>query len=366
MKICYFNGGMDVPSVRFRMPFFEQLQLRGHECTMLESTPSRYEYYRWIGWRASEQLRKFIRRRHIARVKREQFATVVLETGIFHTDDDSFEQQLRSVCGRLVYEIDDAVFLLFPEKAQAIAAMADRVIAGNQRIAGWAQRFNPCVTVIPTCVDANLYTEKPYGADRQSTKPVVGWIGSSGNVRKLAICAKALQEVASERDFELRVITSDRSAVAELNLTGVDVHWININRCDTVEQLQQLDVGIMPLPDDDPWMQYKCNAKMIQYMGVGVPAIGSAIGFNCELVQHDVNSMLAANHGEWVAGLNRLLDSENLRRRLGQAARQTVLQSYTVQANTKQYERAILGSAWNPQTGAWHPAPDGSKIASDS
>ena len=52
-----------------------------------------------------------------------------------------------------------------------------------------------------------------------------------------------------------------------------DVNGIDIYRCDIVEQLQSFDVGLMPLPADEPWMRYKCNAKMIQYMAVGVPAV---------------------------------------------------------------------------------------------
>ncbi len=137
MNICYFNGGMQVPSVRFRMPLFKLLEQRRHRCTYLNSIPSRYEYYRWIGWRNSERLRRAVRRWHLAQVEDEKFDSVVLETGIFHTNDWTYEEKLRSAAGRLVYDLDDAVFLLFPEKTRAIAAMADRVIAGNQRIADW-------------------------------------------------------------------------------------------------------------------------------------------------------------------------------------------------------------------------------------
>ncbi len=310
----------------------------------------------------SDLLRKLIRRWHIAQVEEEKFAAVVLETGIFHTDDYSFEEQLRSVTGRLVYDIDDAVFLLFPEKTQAIAEMADRVIAGNQKIAEWALQYNKCVTVIPTCVDADLYTPKSYETGIGTAKPVVGWIGSRGNVRMLSVCASALRQVASDHDYELRLITDDAKAVADLDLDGVDVQWININQCDAVDELQQLDIGIMPLPDDDPWMEYKCNAKMIQYMSVGVPAIGSAVGFNYELVQHETNSLLAADHDEWVQSLTSLLTSPHLRQRLGQAARKTVLGSYTVQGRIGEYERAILGSKFNPEKGDWHLATADSKI----
>jgi len=353
MKICYFNGGMRVPSVRFRIPLFELLQRRQHQCTYLNSIPSRYDHFRWIGLRSSGWLRKMVRRWHIAKVDDGKFDAVVLETGIFHTDDYSFEKKLRAATGRLIYDVDDAVFLLFPEKTRAIAEMADRVIAGNQRIADWARQFNHCVSIIPTCVDAAAYTEKNYNANPQSSRPVVGWIGSPGNVQMLSVCASALRKVASQRDFELRVITSDERAINAIDLAGVNVRWVNINRCDTVAELHQFDVGITPLPDNDPWMEYKCDANMIQYMAVGVPAIGSAIGFNNELVQDGTDSMLAKDDDQWVSSLNELLDSADLRHRLGQSARKKILKSYTAQGRTREFEQAILGTKSNPGKRVW-------------
>ncbi len=357
MKICYFNGGKEVPSVRFRLPFFEQLQRRGHQCSFLNSHPSRYEYYRWMGWRCSEMLRKTVRRTQIALVADQKFASVVLESEIFHTDDYAFEKKLRAASGRLIYDIDDAIFLLFPEKAEAIARMADRVIAGNQKIADWALQYNECVSVIPTCVDSKLYTPKDYNTSPARAVPVVGWIGSSGNVRMLSVCAAALRQVSATHKFELRVITNKQKSIEAVDLSGVNVRWVNIDRCDTVSELHKLDIGLMPLPDDDPWMQYKCNAKLIQYMAVGVPAIASAIGFNHEVVQHGRNSMLAADHDQWVESLIDLLDSKDLRQTLGLAATETVRESFTVQGRLDEYERAILGAKHQPEKGHWQLKP---------
>ena len=355
MKICYVHGGNNVPSVRFRLPMFKQMRQRRHEVTLMESNPSRYEYYRWMGWRASELMRRTVRRWQLSQIEEENFAAVVLESEIFHTRDGSFEERLRAVSGRLVYELDDALFLLFPEKIQSICQMADRVIAGNQKIADWALQYNQCVKVIPTCIDADDYTEKKHQSTPADT-PVVGWIGSAGNIKMLSVCAAALRQVAAQNKFRLHVISADRLALDSINLKGVDVRWIDIDRCDVVAELQKLDIGIMPLPADDPWMEYKCNAKMIQYMAVGVPAIGSALGFNLELVDHGVNSLLAADHEEWVESLSTLLESPELRVDIGRAGRKMVMKSYTVQSRVEEYERAVLGSKFQPEKHDWSRA----------
>ncbi len=342
MKICYLHGGKQVPTVRFRTPFFNQLRQRGHRCDLLASHPSRYESYKIIGWRLSRKLQQLTRHWQGWRVRLGQYDTVVIETGLFHTDDVSHERRIRQIARRLVYEIDDAVFLLFPDKIREIAAISDHVIAANEQLAEWIRPINSSVSVIPTCIDANEYQSKRFEIPSATSKPVIGWIGSSGNVSMLSVCAEALRRVSQLRQFELRIVSSDEQRVRELKLDGVQVRWVDIDRCDTIAQLQEFDIGIMPLPEDNPWMTYKCNAKMIQYMAVGVPAVGSAIGFNCELVEHGVDSMLASTTEQWTECLLSLLDSPTLRQSIGKAANQRIASQFTVQSRIDEYEQAIL------------------------
>ncbi len=56
--------------------------------------------------------------------------------------------------GRWIYELDDAVFLLFPDKVPRLCSMADHVIVANQNLAEWVRPHNTQVSIIPTCVDA--------------------------------------------------------------------------------------------------------------------------------------------------------------------------------------------------------------------
>jgi len=85
----------------------------------------------------------------------------------------------------------------------------------------------------------------------------------------------------------------------------------------------------MPLLDTE-WTRGKCAFKAIQYMAVGVPTVASPVGITPELIQHDVNGLLASSVDEWFNALGRLIRDANLRQRLALAARQTVEAHYSL------------------------------------
>jgi glycosyltransferase involved in cell wall biosynthesis len=87
----------------------------------------------------------------------------------------------------------------------------------------------------------------------------------------------------------------------------------------------------MPLTDD-PWSSGKCAMKAIQYLGVGIPAVVSPVGANRDVIEDGVTGFHARSEDEWVRALERCLDDENLRRRLGQAGRSAVVARYSAEA----------------------------------
>jgi hypothetical protein len=67
-------------------------------------------------------------------------------------------------------------------------------------------------------------------------------------------------------------------------------------------------------------------------MAVGNPVVCSPIGVNREIVAHGVNGLHAFTAAEWLQALQDLLDSPELRRRLGAAGRQTVVARYSARS----------------------------------
>ena len=103
-----------------------------------------------------------------------------------------------------------------------------------------------------------------------------------------------------------------------------------------VEDLQEFNIGVYPLPSDE-WVLGKSGLKALQYMGLGIPTVATAIGATLEIIRDGENGFLASSHEEWVQKLSQLLEDAELRRRMGANGRKTVEERYSVSANAHTY-----------------------------
>jgi glycosyltransferase involved in cell wall biosynthesis len=111
-------------------------------------------------------------------------------------------------------------------------------------------------------------------------------------------------------------------------LDGVDVEAMPWKAATEVEDLSDISVGIMPLPDDS-WSKGKCGLKALQFMASGIPTVCSPVGVNKQIIHDGENGFIADSEDEWIEKLSRLLHSPDLCRQLGHAGRKTVETKYS-------------------------------------
>src|SRR5262249_49443719 len=182
-------------------------------------------------------------------------------------------------------------------------------------------------------IDTALY--RPAYRHSKSRRAVIGWTGSTTSQTYLEMFAPVLRELVARGDVELRVI-SDR----EPSLPGIPYVWRRWSADTETYDLRDLDVGIMPMPDDS-WSRGKCSLKALQYMAMGIPAICSAVGVNREVIHHGQNGFLAARPEEWVRYLGLLIEDPALRARLGCAARKTVEDRYSMRRSAALFAETV-------------------------
>lgn len=252
-----------------------------------------------------------------------------------------FEALLSDTPGRpIIYDFDDAIFLnnsseanqfasalKYPQKVAAIIKQSALVLAGNEYLANYARAYNANVTVLPTCVDTNVFV--PRATPRAPGAPlVVGWIGTPTTATYLKALGPSISRLAARHPFEMRVSGSG----APLEFDGVKTTNEKWSLAGEVELFSTCDIGVYPLRDDE-WEKGKCGFKAIQFMACGVPVVAAAVGVNTEIIQDGVNGFLASNEREWDDKLGRLLGDADLRCRLGAAGRKTIEARYSLAVN---------------------------------
>jgi glycosyltransferase involved in cell wall biosynthesis len=251
-----------------------------------------------------------------------------------------FERQLAKRAP-LVYDFDDAIwlqqvsagnralsFLKDARKTEKLIALSDLILAGNAYLANYAEQFNEQVALVPTVVDTDNYKRIPQ-ADQEAI--CIGWSGSFSTIPYFEYALPALRILKArygERIY-FKVIGDASYHNEELNIKGVA--WSSASE---VQELSEIDIGIMPLPDDE-WTKGKCALKGLLYMSLEQAAVLSDVGVNATVVQDGVNGFLATDTQDWVDKLARLIENPELRQQMGQRARQTVLERYSVRSEQR-------------------------------
>src|SRR5262249_49427401 len=190
------------------------------------------------------------------------------------------------------------------------------VSVATEPIAAWAGQYNPHVSVVPMAIDPRQYQPR---SEPGVARPTLGWAGTAGGLRYLEALGPVLREVG----LPVRVVSGGYQGV---RLPGVATHsepWRG------PEQLKTFDIGLLPL-DDSEFERAKFPFKLLQYMALSIPTVASRVGIAAEVIEDGTNGLLASSYAEWRAALQRLAADIDLRQRLGQAGRETVLERYTL------------------------------------
>lgn len=242
----------------------------------------------------------------------------------------------------LVFDFDDAVFLDANGQPSAtrrkalnlVFGAASYVVAGNTWLAGIIAA-DVTVTVIPTCIDTQLYRPEPQVKDKKILR--IGWIGTSSNFRYLKQLVEPLAKLRTLGfAFEFAICSDESDSALFSALRARFEKWTPDGE---LRFLQSLDIGIMPLEDSD-WCRGKCSFKLIQYMAVGCPVVASPIGMNNDVLEGDFGGRLVQDN-EWVAALADLLESADYRQIAGLQARQRAIERYDISVAIGAYSRIL-------------------------
>lgn len=222
-----------------------------------------------------------------------------------------------------IFDVDDAIWLVMPPLgrfgARKIARRAELVLAGNSYIADWFSAYTNAIRIVPTAVDTDRFRPRRVKAGRKEHgRFTVGWIGTASNYPGLDAIEIPLKRFLDDHDSQL-LIVSDKPPRFEFIQDRL-LTFIKWSPEIELEVMNHMDVGIMPLPDNE-WSRGKCSYKMLQYMSMEMPVVVSPVGMNQDILTMGDIGFSASKEDDWYDALDALYTKTSLRRELGKNGR---------------------------------------------
>ena len=255
-----------------------------------------------------------------------------------------FERIVRALSKQLIYDIEDNTIttvssnvnsiiapLKNPNKNKFLMKIADYVITSSPTLNKYCLDVNnkKNCKYISSSIDADRFL--PVNTYSNNKKVTIGWTGTFSSKEYLDLLRNVLKILRSRCDFKLLIIGN-----FEYEFPEMDVEVIQWSSESEVKDMQKIDIGIYPLPDNS-WVYGKSGLKAIQYMAFGLPTVATNIGTTSKIIEHMKNGLLVNNDKEWVDSLEELIKSPRLRKSLGQNARKTVVDKYSTDMIKMEY-----------------------------
>lgn len=240
----------------------------------------------------------------------------------------------RTPFSRLVFETDDDVFSITPENWPAykhygrpdvrdaiehMAATADLVTVTTEPLAVVMREFNPNVAVLPNCIPGWACTLPREPRDR----PRIGWMGGASHGVDVGIVAEPARRFLRRfPGWDLQVNATDYRPTFKVSEDrAFFVPWVQVNKePEAFYSSIDFDIGLCPLWPTT-FAESKSAIKAIEYGARGIPVIASDSPAYRAVITHGTDGFLVKHDHEWLHYMSELAGDEQLRAKMGEAAR---------------------------------------------
>ncbi len=262
------------------------------------------------------------------------------------------ERLVKKLARNLIYDIEDNILteqkfskinnpnpfsriLKSPNKANFLIRNADHVITSSPFLNQFCleKNINKACTYVTSSINTKLFF--PTNKYLNNKILTIGWTGTFSSKGFLDQLEGVFLKLSKRVEFKVRIIGN-----FEYDLQGINLEVIKWSKKREVKDMQGIDIGIYPLPNDN-WVLGKSGLKAIQYMAFGIPCVASNVGTTPLIIKDRVNGLLVKSEEEWVDALEELIQDPLLRKRLGSQARKDAIENYSLDAVSKQYNQIL-------------------------
>lgn len=260
---------------------------------------------------------------------------------------------MKSRGTKIIWDFDDEIIAskeVTRKGFDYMSCLADHIIVAspvNKEMVKTLYRDK--VVVLPT-TDGDMYK---YLSDEVVCKRLqifeneirLIWVGTSVTltyVKQLCFildkCAFLLEEKYNKR-LILTVVCN--LPLENLNLNHISIRNIKWERAIATNELLNSHIGLMPL-EDNKVNRGKGGFKLIQYLSVGLPVIGSPVGINSSIISEDVGSKVDALESEqWGKEIEKICSNKHKWLSYSEASYKKWQIDYSYSNNLKVWEQLL-------------------------
>ncbi len=257
----------------------------------------------------------------------------------------SLANKVIAASRRIIFDMDDAIWTRpdrdhswltawrVKARLKQWLAAANVVTVANDYLGNYARQFSDAVEVIHMALDVNDWQP----SEKKGTTVTMGWAGSPATVKNLEHIGPTLcQCLADNPELRLAVYSGKKPVLpCEFDYTpfapGTEAAF-----------MQQLDIGLLPLPEDDAFTRGKSPIKALQYMASGIAVIGQVRGATAEIL-NESNSLRVETDRDWQQAIKALCADADKRSQLGKMGRDFVVNEHNMQHTVEQIFTAMRG-----------------------
>jgi glycosyltransferase involved in cell wall biosynthesis len=213
--------------------------------------------------------------------------------------------------------------------------LADHVVVATEDIKQAIKYLNPNITVIPNAIDPEIWKVKR--KKRTDGKIRIGWISSGSHISDLPIIENVMKDILDKYEnveFHLAGMVRD-------NAEGNRVfHHIGTTGYADFPQFYadlDFDIAIAPLKDNQ-FNRCKSNIKWMEAAMLELPMVASDVKpYHC--IKHGETGYLSTTPNQMTKYLGWLIESKELRERIGKNAKKEVLKNWTIDKFLPEYTK---------------------------
>ena len=275
---------------------------------------------------------KCLWRRFPQLIKSHNYDCIWIDRGLipFYPRQNAFiERQIKKVCSRLIVDTTDGGdYQGNPKLMEDVLNTADEITVGYKYLKEFYEVNFKVNQIFWTIPKDGYVLEK---VRKNTTKLIVGWMGSPSNFKQVLSIVEELRSVHDETPFIFRYICRENF---DDKLIGLDCehHYFSEEYHDIIASF---DIGICPFLTKDLRSQGKIAMKHQEFLLMGTPQVCSPVAIS-EFVRHNEHVLIAKNSDDWIDFLKLLLSDSFKREIFSTSSKALFNQYYTYES---QYEK---------------------------